>query len=117
MKEIKYDKLYKECYKMLPHIISLIWACIFVSIAIADILDGTSLFSETYQGILQVLVGNIAHTSAIFALLLWIIIAAFGALLLFYVTAIIISQKMRVVEELEKLNKMQENNDLKPDKD
>ena len=117
MKEIKYDKLYAECYKKLPKIFSSIWACVFGFITIVDLLDGTDLFFGKYHGILTAIVGNTAYLSAIFAFLIWVIIIAGGVLLLYYVSAVVISYKIRVLEELEKLNKSQSDNKSKQDED
>jgi len=100
-KDINYNKLYEKWYKKLPYILSIVWFCIFGVLAILDILINTGLLSETYRGFFVRLVGSEAYTSAILAVFLWLLLIAIGVLI-FIVSAIIIAQKIKVINELEK---------------
>lgn len=98
--ETNYEALYSNNYMKLPKyyaIISIILPALF---ACWDILAGTDMLDDCYDGILEFLVGNEAYSSAVMAVVLWAGII-FGLYKAFhFIASVSISQKIVVVNRL-----------------
>ncbi len=114
--EIDYNLIYKKWYKKIPYLFSIPWCILFSLICFYDVFikDILSNYIGGYNGLFVDIVGKGYVGSRLFALCLWLAIIFFGYVIYIF-SAIIISQKIKIVSELERINKTnavnKENND------
>ncbi len=116
--KINYHIFYEKWYKNLPYILSIPWFVVTGFICIYDVFvkDIIAKYIGGYNGIFVDIVGNGYVDSRLFAVILWIVIFSFGYFI-FFVTAICVSYKIKILNELEKINNSlkinNENTDIK----
>ncbi len=106
MAEIDYNLIYKRWYKKIPYLFSIPWCVFFSLVCIYDVFikDIFSKYIGGYDGIFVDIVGKGYVDSRLLATVLWLAIIFFGYVIYIF-SAIIISQKIKIVNELEKINK------------
>ena len=100
---MNYEGIYNKYYIRLPKIISIFWGALFAIIGLIEVLIGSDMLEERYDGIFTFLVGNEAYTSGIFALVVWAIIAFLIAYAIQFILKIAYSQKIMVVDRLTRI--------------
>ena len=100
---MSYEDIYNEYYVRMPKIVSIIWGALLALVGLVEVGIATEGFTYFYRGLLEFLVGDEAYTSAIFALIVWWLVAFLIAYAIQFVLKISISQKIMVVDRLTKI--------------
>ena len=98
--KMSYEKVYEQYYKRLPKIIAVIVTVFVAIVGVADVLIATEMLSWNYVGLLSFIVGKRAYTSAVFAIIIWAVLAIALYFIIHIISKIAISHKIMVIQRL-----------------
>ena len=97
---MSYEEVYKKYYIRLPKIISISLGSLLAIIGLMDILASTNLLSESYDGIFSFFIGSTPYISGVISFIIWAFLSFSFAYLTKFILAIIVSQKIVVINRL-----------------